>query len=81
MGGLRATAINLQAKALQRNGATGPLRSPQFGGTAAGWVIDLLEEVKPNRKQVLLFSNPALCFRPGAVWPIPHGCQKWATNI
>jgi hypothetical protein len=79
--GLRATAINLQAEALQRNGTTGPLRSPQLGGTAAGRVIDLLEEVKPNREQVLVFSSPAWRFRPGAVWPIPHGGQKWATNI
>jgi hypothetical protein len=57
------------------------LRSPQFGCTAAGRVIDLLEKVKPNRQQVLVFSSPAWRFRPGAVWPIPHGRQKWATNI
>jgi hypothetical protein len=57
------------------------LRSPQFGCTAAGRVIGLPEKVKPNRQQVLVFSSPAWRFRPGAVWPIPHGRQKWATNI
>jgi hypothetical protein len=79
--GLRAIAVNLQAEALQRNGATGPLRSPQLGGTAAGRVIDLLEEVKPNCEQVFVLSSSAWRFRPGAVWPIPHERQKWATNI
>jgi hypothetical protein len=78
---LYAAAVNLQAEALQGNGSTGPLRSPQLGRTAARRVINLLEQVKPNRKQVLVLSGPALRFRPGAVWPIPHGRQKWATNI
>jgi hypothetical protein len=78
---LQAAAVNLQAKALQGNGATGPLRSPQLGGTAARRVIDLLQKVKPDRKQVLVLSGPAWRFRPGAVWPIPHGRQKWATII
>ena len=65
--GLQAAAVNLQAEALQRNGATGPLCSPQLGGPAARRVIGLLEEVKPNRKQVLVLSSPAWRFRPGAV--------------
>jgi hypothetical protein len=37
------------------------LRSPELCGASADRIIELIEEVEPNRKQVFVLSSPARC--------------------
>jgi len=56
--------IALQSKELDGDGSARPLRSPQFGGAPPSRVVELLQEVEPNREQVAALSSPARCRLP-----------------